>query len=199
MPVFYGTDRGRQPLGASTVYGAERARRLELGRALVTVPKAHQIPNIERPWVYRLPFTQIVLHSEPEDPRQHFTLKDVRPLSKEEFLQLVQERLKGSSDYKDHALVFVHGFNTSFEYALYRTAQIAYDIKFDGVPLLYSWPSMGSLTLHDYSHDRESSGQAEPYLREFLELVARDTGAKSVSIIAQAAWAISCCCRRCSI
>jgi esterase/lipase superfamily enzyme len=184
VPVFYGTDRGRQQLGASTVYGAERARRLELGRALVTVPKAHQIPNIERPWVYRLPFTQIVLHSEPEDPRQHFTLKDVRPLSKEEFLQLVQERLKGSSDYKDHALVFVHGFNTSFEYALYRTAQIAYDIKFDGVPLLYSWPSMGSLTLHDYSHDRESSGQAEPYLREFLELVARDTGAKSVSIIA---------------
>jgi esterase/lipase superfamily enzyme len=184
VPVFYGTDRGRQQLGASTVYGTERARRLELGRALVTVPKGHQIPNIERPWVYRLPFTQIVLHSEPEDPRQHFTLKDVRPLSKEEFLQLVQERLKGSSDYKDHALVFVHGFNTSFEYALYRTAQIAYDIKFDGVPLLYSWPSMGSLTLHDYSHDRESSGQAEPYLREFLELVARDTGAKSVSIIA---------------
>jgi hypothetical protein len=112
VPVFYGTDRGRQQLGASTVYGTERARRLELGRALVTVPKAHQIPNLERPWVYRLPFTQIVLHSEPEDPRQHFTLKDVRPLSKEEFLQLVQERLKGSSDYKDHALVFVHGFNT---------------------------------------------------------------------------------------
>jgi esterase/lipase superfamily enzyme len=184
VPVFYGTDRGRQQLGASTVYGTERARRLELGRALVTVPKAHQIPNIERPWIYRLPFTQIVLHSEPEDPRQHFTLKDVRPLSKEEFLELVQERLKASSDYKDHALVFVHGFNTSFEYALYRTAQIAYDIKFDGVPLLYSWPSMGSLSLQDYSHDRESSGQAEPYLREFLELVARDTGAKSVSIIA---------------
>jgi esterase/lipase superfamily enzyme len=184
VPVFYGTDRGRQQLGASSVYGTERARRLELGRALVTVPKAHQIPNIERPWIYRLPFTQIVLHSEPEDPRQHFTLKDVRPLSKEEFLALVQERLKASTDYKDHALVFVHGFNTSFEYALYRTAQIAYDIKFDGVPLLYSWPSMGSLSLQDYSHDRESSGQAEPYLREFLELVARDTGAKSVSIIA---------------
>jgi len=184
VPVFYGTDRGRELTGASTGYGSERARRLELGRALVSVPKAHQLPNIERPWVYRLPFTQIVLHSEPEDPRLHFTLKDVRPLSKEEFLKLIHERLEASSTYKDHALVFVHGFNTSFEYALYRTAQIAYDIKFDGAPMLYSWPSMGSLTLHDYSHDRESSGQAEPYLREFLELVARDTGAKSVSIIA---------------
>jgi esterase/lipase superfamily enzyme len=184
VPVFYGTDRVRQPAGASAIYGPERARRLELGRALVTVPKAHQLPNIERPWAYRLPFTQIVLHSQPEDPRQHFTLKDVRPLTKEEFLQLIAERLNGSSNYKDHALIFVHGFNTSFEYALYRTAQIAYDIKFDGVALLYSWPSKGALTVHDYSHDRESAGQAEPYLREFLELVARETGAKSVSIIA---------------
>ena len=184
VPVFYGTDRVRQPAGASAIYGPERARRLELGRALVTVPKAHQLPLIERPWTYRLPFTQIVLHSQPEDPRQHFTLKDVRPLTKEEFLQLIAERLNGSSSYKDHALIFVHGFNTSFEYALYRTAQIAYDIKFDGVALLYSWPSKGALTVHDYSHDRESAGQAEPYLREFLELVARDTGAKSVSIIA---------------
>ena len=184
VPVFYGTDRGREPRAAGTGYGTERARRLELGRALVTVPKAHQLPNIERPWVYRLPFTQIVLHSEPEDPRSHFTLKDVRPLSREEFLKLIQERLEASSIYKDHALVFVHGFNTSFEYALYRTAQIAYDIKFDGAPLLYSWPSMGNMTLQDYSHDRESSGQAEPYMREFLELVARETGAKSVSIIA---------------
>lgn len=184
VPVFYGTDRAREQLAGATSYGSERARRLELGRALVTVPKAHQLPNIERPWAYRLPFTQIVLHSEPEDPRRHFTLKDVRALTKEEFLQLVRERLNGSSSYKDHALVFVHGFNTSFEYALYRTAQIAYDIKFDGVPLLYSWPSMGGLSLQDYPHDRESSGQAEPYLRDFLELVVRDTGAKSVSIIA---------------
>jgi len=186
VPVFYGTDRDRQQLVGSTIpiYGSERARRLELGRALVTVPKAHQLPNIERPWAYRLPFTQIVLHTEAEDPRQHFTVKEVRPLTKPEFLELIRERLNASSSYKDHALVFVHGFNTSFEYALYRTAQIAYDIKFDGVPLLYSWPSQGALSLHDYSHDRESSGQAEPYLREFLELVARDTGAKSVSIIA---------------
>src|SRR5262245_36402829 len=91
VPVFYGTDRGREQRGAGIGYGTERARRLELGRALITVPKAHQLPHIERPWVYRLPFTQIVLHSETEDPRLHFTVKDVRPLAKEEFLKLVQE------------------------------------------------------------------------------------------------------------
>ena len=33
-------------------------------------------------------------------------------------------------------------------------------------------------------YDRESSEQAEPYLREFLDMVIRDTGARSVSVIA---------------
>jgi esterase/lipase superfamily enzyme len=184
VPVFYGTDRNRQERGASIDYGAERARRLELGRALVTVPKLHQVPNIERPWVMRLPFTQIVLHSEREDPNRHFTLKEVRPLTKEEFVRLVRERLGPSHSYKDHALVFVHGFNTSFENALYRAAQIAYDIRFDGAPFLYSWPSKGAFGLHDYSYDRESSGQAEPYLGQFLAMIARETGASSLSVIA---------------
>ena len=68
----------------------------------------------------------------------------------------MRERLNPSSSYKDHALVFVHGFNTSFEHALYRTAQIAYNIKFDGAPFLYSWPSKGALSSQDYSYDRES-------------------------------------------
>ncbi len=184
VPVFYGTDRNRALEATRVVYGSDRAKRLELGRALVTIPKLHQVPNIERPWVYRLPFTQIVLYSEEEDPKRHFTLKEVRPLSKEEFLRVVRERLGASSSYKNHALVFVHGFNTSFEHALYRTAQIAYDIKFDGAPFLYSWPSKGALSTSDYSYDRESSGAAEPYLRQFLDIVARETGATSVSIIA---------------
>ena len=184
VPVFYGTDRNREAQETRVAYGSERARRLELGRALVTVPKAHEVPNIERPWVYRLPFTQIVLYSETEDPKRHFTLKEVRSLTRDEFLRLVRERLGPSRAFKDHALIFVHGFNTSFEHALYRTAQIAYDIKFDGAPFLYSWPSKGALSSQDYSYDRESSGQAEPYLRQFLEVVARETGATSVSIIA---------------
>ena len=78
--------------------------------------------------------------------------------------------------------MFVHGYNTDFDYALYRTAQMAYDLKFDGAAFLYSWPSGGGFT--GYGYDRESSAQAEPYLREFLELVVKETGAKSVSVIA---------------
>ena len=184
VPVYYGTDRDRDPRTERAVYNGDRARRLELGRAQITVPKSHQVPKVERPWTYRLPFTQVVLYRQREDPARHFTIKDVQSLTQEEFLTAVRARLNEAGSYKGHALVFVHGFNVSFDNALFRTAQLAYDLKFDGAPFLYSWPSKGTIGLNDYPYDRESSTQAEPFLRAFLEMIARDTGATSVSIIA---------------
>lgn len=184
VPVYFGTDRAADTSQERVNFGSDRGRRLELGRALVTVPKSHEVPNVERPWVYRLPFTQIVLHREREDATRHFTLKEIKAMSRQDLAALVKDRLGGSRDYKDHALVFVHGFNSTFDSAVFRTAQIAYDLQFDGAPFLYSWPSKGQLGLQDYSYDRESSGQAEPHLKSFLEFVTKETGAKSVSIIA---------------
>ncbi len=184
VPVYYGTDRKSIVTGDRLEYGSDRGRKLEVGGALVTVPKSHEVPNVERPWVYRLPFTQIVLMREKEDPAKHFTLKEVKALTQEELAKVVRDRIAASRDFKGHAFVFVHGFNTTFEAALFRTAQISYDLGFDGAPFLYSWPSKGQIGLQDYSYDRESSGQAEPYLKQFLTFVARETGATSVSVIA---------------
>ena len=184
MPVYFGTDRKSEGISERVAYGSDRARRLELGRALVTVPKVHEIPNVERPWVYRLPFTRIVIYEEKEDPAKHFTVRELKTMSREELARLVRDRLGASRDFKDHALLFVHGFNTTFEAALYRSAQIAYDLKFDGAPFVYSWPSKGQIGFQDYSYDRESAGQAEPYLRELVDYIAKETGAKSLSIIA---------------
>jgi esterase/lipase superfamily enzyme len=180
VPVYYGTDRAQKPNEKRLDYGSERGRRLELGRALVTVPRSHKVPSIERPWTIRV--FNITLYEEAEDPNRHFTLDEIKALSEEEFLKLVQERLAQSARYKDHAFIFVHGYNTSFDYAIYRTAQIAYDLKFDGAAFAYSWPSGGGLA--SYTYDRESSGQSEPYLKDFMELVINKTGAKSVSVIA---------------
>src|SRR5262249_19083182 len=73
VPVYYGRDRHTEGPPERPSYTSERARRLELGRALVTVPKAHELPDVERPWTYRLPFTQIVLDRGREDPALHFT------------------------------------------------------------------------------------------------------------------------------
>ena len=129
----------------------------------MTVPRIHQVPKIERPFAIRIPYFDVTIYEEAEDPEKHFTLQEIKSLSKEDFLRLVRKRLATSSTFKDHALVFVHGYDTSFDNALYRTAQIAYDLKFDGAPFLYSWPSGGAVA--SYAYDRESAEDSEPYLR----------------------------------
>jgi esterase/lipase superfamily enzyme len=188
VPVLYGTDRKRDDVardpkaGKRIAYGAQRARRLELGRALVTVPAVHRVPSIERPFAVRIPFFNVAVYEQAEDPKRHFTIKEMAVLPRDKFLAFARERLGGARGFKDQALVFVHGFNTGFDYALFRTAQIAYDLQFDGAVFLYSWPSGASVL--GYTRDRDSATQAEPYLKEFLALVLKESGAKSVSVIA---------------
>lgn len=182
VPVFFGTDRAILPDPKRLQFSWERGRKLELGRALVTVPMSHKVPQVERPWVIKIPYFQVTIYEEKEDPKKHFTMQELKSLTKEQLLALVRERLQASARFKDQAIIFVHGYNTSFDNAVYRTAQIAYDLKFDGAPFLYSWPSGGAVA--SYTYDRESAGQSEPYLRQFLEMVVKETGAKSVSVIA---------------
>ncbi|MBS0252938.1 MAG: alpha/beta hydrolase [Proteobacteria bacterium] len=182
VPVFYGTDRAVEPDPTRLQFGSERGHKLQLGRALITVPFSHEVPHIERPRVIEIPYFKIKIYAEKEDPDKHFTVQEITSLTEDQMLALVKEQLAKSSTFKDHALVFVHGFNTSFDCALYRTAQIAYDLGFDGAPFLYSWPSGGNVASYTYHHG--SVEQAEPMLAEFLDMVIQKSGAKSISLIA---------------
>jgi len=182
VPVFFGTDRVVEADPKRLQYGSERGHKLQLGRALVTVPSIHKVPHIERPWVIEIPYFKYKIYEEKEDPNKHFTLQEISALTKDQLLSLVKERLAASQSFKDHAFIFVHGFNTSFDAALYRTAQIAYDLKFDGAPFVYSWPSGGKVA--SYTYDRGSAEQAEPHLAEFINMVVKESGAKSISLIA---------------
>lgn len=182
VPVFYGTDRRRADNSERLDYDGNRGRKLELGHALVSVPKSHQVPNIERPWAIKIPYFNVTIYEEAQDPKRHFVIQKITALSRSDFLAVVRERLTKSKTFEDQAFVFVHGYNTSFDIGVYRTAQIAYDLKFDGAPFLYSWPSGGGVA--SYTYDRESSGQSIPYMRDFMKLVINETGAKAVSVIA---------------
>ncbi len=182
VPVYFGTDRARQPNEKRLDYSANRARRLELGRAMVTVPRIHQVPNIERPWKVTIPYFNVTVYEEKEDKTKHFTMQDIKSMSEEDLIALVRARLAKAQKFKDHALVFIHGYNTSFDLAVYRTAQVAYDIGYDGAPFMYSWPSGGNVA--SYTYDLNSAEQSQPFLREFLTMVAQKSGATKISIIA---------------
>ena len=66
-------------------------------------------------------------------------------------------------------IIFVHGYNVTFEEAALRTAQVAYDIEFKGVPVIYSWPAQGN-TL-SYTVDQINAAWSRPHLVEFLQLL----------------------------
>lgn len=180
--VFYGTNRQPGPGSARVSFTSGDANKLTLGMARVTVPASHQVPQVERPWALRVPGTEIEITFETQDPKKHFTIASIEALPQDQFLAKARDQLAQSKTFKGQAFVFVHGFYNTFDDALYRTAQIAYDMQFDGATFMYSWPSAG--TLDAYRSDLPRAKAAGRHLRAFLDLVAHKTGATRISVIA---------------
>ena len=68
-------------------------------------------------------------------------------------------------------LVFVHGFNSTFEHSMSRMAQMDNDFEFPAASVLYAWPSASSLI--SYVHDLDSTTFARDGLIELLNGLAR--------------------------
>ncbi|MCB9267285.1 MAG: alpha/beta fold hydrolase [Lewinellaceae bacterium] len=174
VPVYYATDR--EPTGNNGPYGFYGGKRsstgLRFGRCMVTIPKIHEIGEIERPSWWSLEFA--------EDPGEHIILKEISPLQENDFFS--ELNLKARLADKQEALVFIHGYNTSFDEAALRAAQVAYDVSFAGVPILYSWPSQG--TLIGYWEDGENNAWSVPHLEYFLEELAKQNCWEKIHIIA---------------
>jgi esterase/lipase superfamily enzyme len=79
-------------------------------------------------------------------------------------------------------LVFVHGYHVSFADAARRTAQMAYDLGFDGAPVFFSWPSQDRVLA--YTVDEQSIADAQPHLEHFLRDVLKQSNAENVYLIA---------------
>ncbi len=104
----------------------------------------------------------------------------VKPKPPEEFFPFLRDRVAESK--QKEALVFVHGYNVTFEEASRRTAQLAYDLGFNGVPILYSWPSQGKLA--GYLVDETNVEWTAPHFKEFLAQLAARSGAQKIHLVA---------------
>ncbi len=93
-----------------------------------------------------------------------------------------QLRFKIGASPSQSAFVFIHGYNVTFEDAVLRTAQISYDLKYDGAAILYSWPSQG--TLWGYSRDEANVAWSISHLDQFLRDIKDRTGIKEFHLVA---------------
>jgi esterase/lipase superfamily enzyme len=78
------------------------------------------------------------------------------------------------------AVVFVHGFNSSFAEGAYRWAQLGHDLKVKGALVHYSWPSRGNPL--GYVYDRDSAIFARDGFEDLLRQVEQ-AGAKKIVIV----------------
>jgi esterase/lipase superfamily enzyme len=173
VPVFYATDReSTNNLTAENWFDGRRGRSVCYGVAEVSIPDDHRMGRIEKPRWWRLEFRP--------DPSRDVTILGIRPLERHEFIDRVFSAVDRARF--PAATIFVHGYNVTFADAVRRTAQIAYDLGFRGVPLLYSWPSEGRLSR--YLTDGENAAWSAPRFTEFLKFSLAGLGVSQFHVIA---------------
>ena len=137
---------------------------------------------------------------QPDEPKTLFTLNingakyesslsQNTILSSEEFSDSVDSDIRESNT--SSAIVYVHGFNESFESSVIRAGQISYDLGFTGSTFVFSWPARHSVTtyLGDLERARNSQRNFELFLNQILSttetsqiyIIAHNMGARIVS------------------
>ena len=173
--VFYATDRAAavdfEATPVAQRYGGERGV-MNYGHADVSIPAGHEEGQLEAPSWLRLEFR--------EDPSRHVVLMTLERQAREPFLRGLRERVAASEG--GNAFLFVHGYNVSFADAARRTAQMSYDLSFDGASVFYSWPSQASLP--GYTIDESNIEWSTPHIKEFLVDFAEKSEARNLYLIA---------------
>lgn len=146
---------------------ARDADRIEYGVATIHIPARHPTGLLE-----------------PE-----LEVRSIRTLTQESFLVGISasldeaHRISGSNA---ELLVYVHGYNNSFDYAARRTAQIAHDIDVPIVPVLFSWPSHGGewLSTAKYTYDENAAARSSSLFADVLDELMTGTSGAPVNVLA---------------
>ena len=97
------------------------------------------------------------------------------------FAEMVRERLARSP--RNEVLVYVHGFNNTFEEAAIVLAGIHHFSR-DIVPLLYTWPAGAPGLVQGYTRDRESGEFTVLHLKRFIRRLAALPEIERIHILA---------------
>jgi esterase/lipase superfamily enzyme len=172
QPILFATNRkiedGPELKLASIT--ASRSSQMRYGLAIVSVPKVHVIGNVERPksrflWWW----------TDKETDEHHFRVKRLTSFSRNEFIDALKED-------NNSILLFVHGYHVTFDDAVFRAAQIAYDANYAGSVVVFSWPSAGALFGYDY--DRESALFSAGDLLDVLKIMTQEIKKKRIYVVA---------------
>ncbi|MBC7149188.1 MAG: alpha/beta hydrolase [Rhizobium sp.] len=156
-------------LDKAVLFTGERGSGLMIDAVTLSIPPDANREIGQVQWPKRLP----------ADPQKEFTTVAVEPITSE---KQGEAWLKTHVPKSRRVLVFVHGFNNLYEEAVYRFAQIVHDSKADVVPVVFTWPSRGSI--FDYNYDKESTNYSRDALEDLLTQIARNPAVGEVTVMA---------------
>lgn len=159
----------RQPSGnPATLFSGERNAALSLTDVAVSIPPDSKRKPGTVQWPRRLP----------PNPETDFAVTRVRELpSREEARAWFREHTVDGN-----ILLFVHGFNNTYEDSVFRLAQIVHDSGAEATPMLFTWPSRARV--FDYNYDKESTNYSRTALEDALRSLANAPDVNEVTILA---------------
>ncbi len=157
----------REPSGSpATLFNGERSSKPHLTQISISIPAKREAGTVQ--WPKRLP----------PDPATDFAVTHVQQID-----TVAQGRVWFRQHVNGgHALVFVHGFNNTYEDSVFRLAQIVHDSKMQATPVLFTWPSRAEITAYEY--DKESTNYSRTALEQALRTLAADPNVKDITIMA---------------
>jgi esterase/lipase superfamily enzyme len=178
VQVFYATDRKASGSNSpSKFYGSEHSD-VTYGKCMVSIPNDHQSGELESSSILKLEFR--------ENPKKHVVLLNVTKQDEKSYFTEIAKRVRHSK--QKSAFIFIHGYSETFEDVARRTAQMAYDLSFHGVPVFYNWPSqgnkMGNIADENTIADANTIDWTQSHLETFLNDFVSKTAAKNIYLIA---------------
>lgn len=159
----------RRPSGdPASLFSGERSPQPTITDVAVSIPTdKHRVAGTVQ-WPKKLP----------PNPETDFTVVRVEPVpTVVEAYKWVRVHRKGG-----RAMVFIHGFNNTFEDAVLRYAQIVHDSGADVTPILFTWPSRASV--FDYNYDKESTNFSRTALEQTMRGLSKDPEINDITVLA---------------
>jgi esterase/lipase superfamily enzyme len=151
---------------AGVLYTGERGEHVSFSNIVVSIPRDREVGTIQVP------------RSLPGNPATDFVVTSATPVAKAD----LPGWFRSAGGRKRRAFVFVHGFNTPFDRAVFRFAQLTHDADADAAPVLFSWPSRGHLL--DYSRDFDNASYSRSDLAGLLKAAADSPSINEIVILA---------------
>ncbi len=180
--VYFATNRepDQSPESAADpdlFFGGDRGE-LSYGTVEVSIPYKRQPGALPEPSILRLEFSQ--------DPSKHVVLMEIERLPDAEFWMALRTKVEQSPEKQ--LFVFIHGYCATFRDAARRTAQLSYDMDYQGPSMFFSWPA-GSDTESleekaNYLKDLRRAEQSDDDLITVLEGISRYAGAAKIHLVA---------------